>query len=131
MKSIHEKILLVDDDPAILKTYAAILGRGFNMETAEDGQSALEIIRSRGPFAVVIADYQMPGIDGLALLCEVKNITPGTVCMLHSGAGTQEIIREALREGTISRFIAKPCNFDELASAIREGMAVYTGSDHD
>lgn len=62
-----EKILLVDDDPNILDGYRRSLSREFLLETAEGGQRALELAVKSGPYAVVISDMRMPGMDGIQL----------------------------------------------------------------
>ena len=60
-----EKILLVDDDSNILEGYRRSLSREFLMETAEGGPQALALATDRGPYAVVISDMRMPGMDGI------------------------------------------------------------------
>ena len=59
-----EKILLVDDDSNILEGYRRILSREFQMETARGGEQALKLVAENGPFAVVVSDMRMPGMDG-------------------------------------------------------------------
>ena len=62
------KVLIVDDEEAILKGIKLNLGREFSISTAKESQEALEIVREQGPFDVVVSDMRMPGMDGATLL---------------------------------------------------------------
>jgi CheY-like chemotaxis protein len=64
---MKENILFVDDEPAVLDSYRRLLHREFEMETATSGPEAIAILNERGPFAVVVSDMQMPGMDGIQL----------------------------------------------------------------
>ncbi|MEA1997081.1 MAG: response regulator, partial [Gemmatimonadota bacterium] len=62
---MEEKILLVDDDPNILSAYKRNLRKQFHIEVAGGGEEGLEALKNKGPFAVIVADMQMPGMDGI------------------------------------------------------------------
>jgi len=70
--AMAEKILLVDDDCNILDGYRRSLGREFLMETALGGEQALKLAADNGPYAVVVSDMRMPGMDGIQLLSSIK-----------------------------------------------------------
>lgn len=63
-----EQILLVDDDRDILDGYRRNLRGEFLIDVAQSGQEALGLLDSKGPYAVVISDMRMPGMDGIELL---------------------------------------------------------------
>ena len=62
---MNPKILLVDDEPEVLEGYARVLRRRFTVETAPGGEQALTLLETRGPYAVLVADHRMPGMEGL------------------------------------------------------------------
>ena len=68
-----EKILFVDDDELILGGYRRMLSRHFVLETAVGGDQALDRIATGGPYAVIVSNMRMPGMDGLQLLHQSRN----------------------------------------------------------
>ncbi len=74
-----EKILCVDDDPNILQAYQRALRRQFHIDVALGGSEALLAVAQQGPYAVVVADMRMPGINGVELLAQIKESAPNTV----------------------------------------------------
>jgi len=76
-------VLLVDDEPSILKSLNRILEADDRIIlTAEDGKQALESIK-RNPVDLILTDYRMPVMDGLDLLYEIKLIDPSIVCFVQ------------------------------------------------
>jgi|CZKM01.1.fsa_nt_gi signal transduction histidine kinase len=75
---MSEKILFVDDDPNLLASCERTLRRHFQIETADGGEAGLAKLASRGPYAVVVADRQMPRMDGIEFLGAVRKRAPDT-----------------------------------------------------
>jgi len=96
-----------------------------NIETALGGEEALALVKSEGPYAVIVADMRMPGINGVELLAQVKAIAPDTVRMMLTGNADQQTALEAVNEGQIFRFLTKPCASEDLAKAINAGIDQY------
>ena len=71
-----DKILFVDDEINILGSISRQLRKRFIVKTASSGQDALQILKDEGPFAVIVSDMRMPGMDGAELLSTVKNLYP-------------------------------------------------------
>ena len=69
---MNEKILLVDDDAMILSGLKRQLRNQFNIETAINGEEALKMVGENGPYAVVVSDFHMPGMNGIQFLCRLK-----------------------------------------------------------
>ena len=82
---MNEKILLVDDEPKVLAAIKRQLRKEFRFETALSGEEALKVIDEKGPFAVVVSDYKMPGMNGIDFLCKVKSVDPDTVLARRRG----------------------------------------------
>ncbi|TWT34323.1 HD domain-containing phosphohydrolase [Blastopirellula retiformator] len=119
------RILLVDDEPNILSGYRRHLRKNFEVEVAEGGKRALEILDAEGPFAVVVSDMQMPDVSGLTVLTHAADKYPDTTRIMLTGNADQETAVTAVNQGRIFRFLNKPCQPDALAAAINVGLRHY------
>jgi response regulator RpfG family c-di-GMP phosphodiesterase len=122
---MNEKILCVDDDPGILSAYRRQLHPKFEVVTAQGGEEGLEAVDSQGPFAVVVADMRMPGMDGIQFLTHVRERAPDTVRMMLTGNADLQTAVDAVNEGCVARFLTKPCPPDLLARALADGVRQY------
>src|SRR5210317_392617 len=122
---MNDKILLVDDEPKVLAAIKRQLRKEFRFETALSGEEALKIIDEKGPFAVVVSDYKMPGMNGIDFLCKVKTVDPDTVRMMLTGSADMSTAIQAVNEGSIFQFHPKPCPADTLGKAIQSGIEAY------
>ncbi len=104
-----EKILFVDDEPNILQSIQRQLRGRFTLQTACGGDEALRILKEEGPYAVIVSDMRMPGMNGVELLTRVKDTYPETVRLMLTGNADQETAMEAVNSGQIFRFLTKPC----------------------
>ncbi|MGA3011908.1 MAG: HD domain-containing phosphohydrolase [Terracidiphilus sp.] len=120
-----DRILFVDDEPAVLDGYKRTFHREFEVDTAEGGEMGLASIRDRGPYSVVISDMRMPGMNGAQFLAQVRQRTPDTVRMLLTGYTDLDAAIEAVNEGNIFRFLTKPCDKEVLTKAITAGLVQY------
>ena len=120
-----EKVLFVDDDQKILNAISRQLEDVFELETIADPCEAIELIRKEGPFAVVVSDMRMPGMNGIELLAQIKDIAPDTVRIMLTGYAELQATIEAVNEGNIFRFLSKPCANDVLEKAVQDGLAQY------
>jgi response regulator RpfG family c-di-GMP phosphodiesterase len=122
---VAEKILLVDDDSNVLAGYRRILSRDFHTDTAQDGNQALKTMGESGPYAAVVADMHMPGMDGIQLLSKVKNLYPSTVRVMLTGNADMETAINAINEGNIFRFLIKPCSKELMAKTLTAALVQY------
>lgn len=118
-------ILFVDDEQNVLDGLRRMLGRTLNITTAQSGAEGLEIIRTSGPFAVVLADMRMPEMDGIEFLCQVRKLSPDTVGMMLTGNSDQETAKNAVNRSRVFRFLTKPCAPDVLRDALLAGISQH------
>ncbi len=112
------KLLLVDDEPDILRVLSISLkADGYDVQTAPSGEDALAIFRNEKP-DIVITDIKMPGMNGIEVLREVKNIDEETEVIIITGHGDIDSAIEALHYGA-SDFINKPVRDEALSIALR------------
>lgn len=121
-KTMPAKILLVDDEPAVLAGYERTLHREFQVDTAVGGELGLQAILTTGPYAVVISDMRMPGMNGAQFLANARKSAPDTVRMLLTGYTDLGAAMEAVNQGNIFRFLTKPCAKEVLVPAINSGV---------
>jgi len=122
---VAEKILLVDDDKGILDGYRRSLSREFPMETALGGQQALQMVAESGPYAVVVSDMRMPGMDGIQLLSKIKALSPDTIRVMLTGNADTDTAVNAINEGSIFRFLNKPCSKEVMAKTLTAALVQY------
>ena len=120
-----EKILLVDDEPAVLSGYQRLLHSAFETDTALGPAAALTALQSKGPFAVVVCDYQMPEMNGIELLARIKTSAPATIRILLTGNADIQTAVGAVNQGNIFRFLTKPCTKDFLTQTLNSALAQY------
>ena len=121
MQTQRPKILVVDDEPNVLLTTSTILRHeGYDVDAVADGASALEAIRAQY-YDLVLTDLNMPGVDGLAVLAEVRKRSPGTVTVMITGYGSMESAIEAVHLGAYE-YLLKPTEVADLKQAVRRSL---------
>jgi len=120
-----EKVLLVDDDSNILDGYRRSLSREFLMETALGGPQGLELATNNGPYAVVVSDMRMPGMDGVQLLSKIKALSPDTIRVMLTGNTDMDTAINAINEGSIFRFLTKPCTKEVMGKTLTAALLQY------
>lgn len=122
---MSEKILFVDDDTNILAAYHRQLRKQFTVDTAAGGELGLEMIKTHGPYAVIVADMRMPGMNGVQFLSKVKEDAPNSVRMMLTGNTDQQTAIDAVNEGNIFRFLNKPCPPEIMVKVLNAGIEQY------
>ena len=117
----HALILIVDDEPNVLSSLNRVLRHSFRVVTALDAHEAL-LLLEQYPVDAVIADSHMPGMDGPALLAQVRTRWPDMVCILLTGHLDIESAIRAINHGQINRYLAKPWDDDELVLTLHEAL---------
>jgi two-component system response regulator AtoC len=115
-------ILVVDDEPAVLKVLVAILEQdGLTCAQAGGAAEALERL-NEVPYELVITDLRMPGQDGVALMREIVAAWPDVPVILLTAHATLDVAVDALRAGAAD-FLSKPFDRDEVLFAVRKALA--------
>jgi response regulator RpfG family c-di-GMP phosphodiesterase len=122
---MHEKILLVDDEPDVLKSFEALFRRRYRVFTALSGEKGLDLIEKEGPFSVIIADMHMPSMDGVTLLTHVAKRAPDTIRIMLTANADQHTAAEAVNKGSIFRFLNKPCPMDLMLQTLKTATEQY------
>ncbi|MBL8727948.1 MAG: hybrid sensor histidine kinase/response regulator [Planctomycetes bacterium] len=116
------RILFVDDDPRLLDGIRRRLRGRFQVETAIGPEQGLEVLAAQPPFAVVVADMNMPGMDGATFLGRVQEISPDSVRMMLTGNADLDTAIAAVNGGHIFRFMQKPIGSDDLERFLCAGL---------
>jgi two-component system probable response regulator PhcQ len=129
----QHRILLVDDDVNVLKALRRVLSltpcvagnQRFKLQVdAYDSPTAALAIAHERPYALVLSDYRMPGMDGTEFLSAFRELQPHAARLILSGYADLNGLIRAINEVGIQRFIAKPWNDYELVSAVAQALAV-------
>lgn len=114
------RILLADDQELVRDTIAAFLRQedGLTVEVARDFPSALELVRTMGAFDLVLLDYIMPGMNGLAGLSAMKKAQVNKPVAIISGSAPRSVAERALEEGAAG-FLPKTMSTRSLVAAVR------------
>ena len=121
----QEKILFVDDDPAVLQGYQRLLHDSFRVDTAVGCKGAAISLTFKGPYAVVVSDMRMPEMDGLAVFAQARKISPATVRILLTGKTALDSAMSAINDSNIFRFLTKPCPKEKFSAVLTAAIHQY------
>jgi CheY-like chemotaxis protein len=118
-------LLAVDDEAFILSALRRLLrGAPFELRTAGSADEAWSMLQQQ-PADIVLSDQRMPGTTGVQLLARVRDYAPDTVRLILSGYSDVQSITDAINEGAVYRFIAKPWDDAQLLLALNEAADLY------
>lgn len=120
---MKDKVLIVDDDPNVVAGLNRILANQFHVITATNAEQALAVLEE-ATFAVIISDYRMPQINGAQFLSLARK-EADAVHILLTGYPEMPTVGQALSEGDVFRFLAKPCRPQSLLAAVEASVAEY------
>lgn len=111
-------VLIVDDEPYILPTLAALVGREFEVFTASTADEAQKVLEKRA-IDIVLTDQRMPRRTGIQLLEWVRHHSAQTVRILMTGFAELDDAVDAINKGHVYFYLMKPCRAEELLSVLR------------
>ncbi len=120
-----ETVLLVDDEPRLLAGLKRQLRKGFQIDTAVGPEEGLRALRERGPYAVIVSDMRMPGMNGVEFLSVARKVSPHSVRLMLTGDADQQTATAAINQGSIFRFLNKPCSPETLSATLTEAIHQY------
>lgn len=117
----HSRIMIVDDDAETLALLREIvLKEGYQVSVAESAEAALGLVSREQP-EVVITDLNMPGMDGLALLAELRKLLPETLVILATAYGSLKTAVDGIKAGAFD-YLSKPFIVDEIRLVVRRAL---------
>jgi len=122
---MNRKVLCVDDDANLLAGIKRVLRNKFEFELALNGHQGLDLIASRGPFAVMVVDMLMPGMNGIEFLTMAQDKAPDTVRIMLTGNADLQTAVAAVNGGHVYQFLTKPCSPDQLEIALNRGIKQF------
>jgi diguanylate cyclase len=117
-------LLVVDDEPYILATLAALLNTEFEVLTADSAEAAKRTLEQRD-VDIILSDQRMPRVGGVQLLEWVRSRTPQTMRLLMTGFAELDEAVEAINRGQVYRYIFKPWRAEELQEALRGAARTF------
>lgn len=125
-------LLIVDDEPSVLSSLAYFFERqGYEALTADNPAQALNMIAAMqniDDLGVVIADYRMPTMSGIELLHEVGQYAPEAKRILLTAKSDLVDAMDAVDQGGLFRFLAKPCSHESLLKVVEDAFVVFNSA---
>jgi DNA-binding NtrC family response regulator len=111
------KILIIDDNNDLRMVVTKMLSRlGYEVSSADSGENGLGLF-FKDKFDIVLSDYEMPGMDGVAFACSVKKSSPRTPVVIMTGAGKDTVYSR--KSTAVDKVISKPFTLTEIDETIQ------------
>jgi serine/threonine-protein kinase len=111
------RVLFVDDEPRVLVALSAIFRSQYEVITAASGQAAIDILQTQ-EVDVVVSDQRMPGMTGVEVLRNARQLRPRAIRVLLTGYSDLNATVDAINQGEVFRFVAKPWSNDKLRATV-------------
>jgi signal transduction histidine kinase len=117
-------ILVVDDEPDVVKSVQDLLRLDYKVLGATRAQEGIKLLHDH-EVHIVMTDQRMPGMTGVEFLSRLRGEYPWAIRLLFTGYADIKAVIEAINQGSVFRYIAKPWDPDELQSIIRQAAEHY------
>ena len=121
------RVLFVDDEPRILSTMRMLFKANYELFFADSGAKALELLKTQ-VVDVIVSDQRMPGMTGIELLRQARELNPNAMRILLTGYSDLNAIIGSVNDGEIFRFVNKPWNNEELSNTVAKAVVAAKGS---
>lgn len=118
--SAMRSVLLVDDEPDVLASYTRLLEErvsGIRVHSCASAEEALQILREQA-IDLIVADYLMPGMDGMTFLREAKRLRPNVPRFVFTANSREALARQVDHDGVISLFLSKGASPDPMVELV-------------
>ncbi len=123
-----DKILIVDDEPSIIKSLMRVLRSddysSYELISAEGGGEALDILQQES-VDLIICDQMMPGMSGVELLQRVRHDYPDLLTIMLTGSNDIQTAMDAINRAGVYKFILKPWNDEDLKLTVRRSLELF------
>ena len=120
-QSISARILIVDDEAVIRRTFKSVLEmEPYEVDEAVDGYDCLVKVKQK-KYDVIFMDIKMPRIDGLEVLDQLQTLSPDSSVVMISGHGNIETAVESVKKGAFD-YLAKPLDLNRIHITIRNAL---------
>jgi len=119
---VRDRILIVDDEEAILETMTFTFEDDYDVLTAPNADAGLVALDEHAPVAVVISDQRMPGTTGVEFLSRVYERHPATTRIILTGFADMEATIKAINDGHVYAYVTKPWEPDDLKQVVRRAV---------
>lgn len=126
VSNVRPKILIVDDDEMLLRSLKRILKGHYEIQCEHNPYRALVALEDDGPFAAIVSDLTMPGVDGIDFLERARDEAPETPRILLTGNATLPASIDAVNRAQIDSFLTKPVSPDELLRWIDQAVIQHS-----
>lgn len=116
------RVLVVDDEPDILQSFADLLEAsvpGATVTKARSGREAVAALQD-GSFDLIVSDFRMPGMNGIEFLAEANRLAPGTPAIMITAFPDLDVVLQAVNERRARAFLMKPIEPAKLLEAVHE-----------
>lgn len=124
----HHILLVDDEDDVRLVLEDLFTSRGYRISQAADGAAAIEYLKAcpEGEYPdLLLADYQMPNMDGIEFLTSSLEICPSSMRILLTAHGDLQVAVDAINRAQVYKFISKPWNNNDLLLTVQRALEHY------
>jgi excisionase family DNA binding protein len=115
------RVLVVDDEPSVREMLLRTLEKEYDVDTAADASSALDRMRENEPYNLMIADLKMPGMDGLSLIRQAKQLNSSMPVIIITGFSSEATAIDAVNLG-VAGYLTKPFHVPQVKAAAAKAL---------
>lgn len=121
LKEKRHNLLIIDDEPDVIKSLTRLFRRDYNVFSTTDAEEGFKIMDNKS-IQVIISDQRMPGITGVEFFSRIRVKYPDAVKLILTGYSDIEAVKDAINKGQVFRYITKPWDPYELENVIKEAF---------
>jgi signal transduction histidine kinase len=122
MTTPRPTLLVVDDEPEVLRSVHDLFRLDYRVLTRERGEDAVAVLQSPEDVHVVMSDQRMPGMSGVDLLRQARRLRPEATRLLFTAYADVRAVIDAINQGSAFRYITKPWDPEELQTVVRQAV---------